>query len=93
MFERFGKVLDFLRHRKRDYQLTFNTPTGKLVLQDLSNFCRGNETCVVPGDVYRTFVLEGRREVLLRITQHLTLTSQQLMVLYGGVPAKPDEGE
>jgi hypothetical protein len=67
---------------KRAYQLAFNTPAGQAVLTDLSPFCRVRETCVVPGDRDRTYVLEGRREVYLRIRDYLDLTVEELVEKY-----------
>ena len=64
---------------KRAYQLVFNTPAGAAVLADLAPFCRARETCVVPGDRDRTWVLEGRRETYLRIRDYLDLTPEQLV--------------
>lgn len=68
----------FLQERKRAYQLAFTSPAGEQVLKDLATFCRAKETCVVPGAPDMTNVLEGRREVYLRIQQHLELTPEQL---------------
>lgn len=82
--ERVGRTIDFLRRRKRDYCLAFNTPAGNEVLIDLAKFCRASESCVVPGEHDASLVLEGRREVWLRIQQHLNLNSAQLFTLYGG---------
>lgn len=76
---------------KRAYQLAFNTPAGEAVLIDLSPFCRARETCVVPGDRDRTWVLEGRREVYLRIRDYLDLTPEQLVEKYTR-PAKGAHG-
>lgn len=67
---------------KRAYQLAFGTDAGKAVLIDLAPFCRAKETCVVPGDRDRTYVLEGRREVYLRIQDYLDLTVEQLVEKY-----------
>jgi hypothetical protein len=67
---------------KRAYQLAFNTPAGEAVLADLAPFCRARETCIVPGDHDRTYVLEGRREVYLRIREYLDLTPEQLVERY-----------
>lgn len=87
----------FLEQRKRSYQLLFGTafddPTPAVL--DLMSFCRANETCIVappngPIDRERTFVLEGRREVYLRIQQHLTLTVEQLAERYGAVALEKD---
>lgn len=87
-------TLDFLFNRKRSYQLTFqlNQPANVAVLEDLSKFCRANETCVVPGDRDKSLVLEGRREVWLRIQQHLQLPPEVLFTLYAGGQAPQSKG-
>lgn len=79
----YGKTLDFLRGRKRAYQLAFGSPAGQAVLADLATFCRANETCFNP-DPRIHAVAEGRREVWLRIQEHLNLSSEQLVALYAG---------
>lgn len=86
----FSEVIDYLRGRKKCYQLTFqlSQPANVEVMQDLAIFCRANESCVIPGDRDRTLLLEGRREVWLRIQQHLNLQPEQLFELYSGI-AKP----
>jgi hypothetical protein len=71
-----------LADRQRAYQLAFNTDAGKALLLDLGQFCRARETCVIPGDRDRTYVLEGRREVFLRIRDHLDLTVEDLFEKY-----------
>ena len=68
--------------RQRAYQLAFKEAAGQAVLADLATFCRARETCVIPGDRDRTYVLEGRREVYLRIRDHLDLTAEQLVEIY-----------
>lgn len=79
-------TLAFLSDRKKAYKLTFSlmNPASVRALADLAVFCRANESCVVPGDHDRTMLLEGRREVWLRITQHLNLSPEQLFDLYTG---------
>jgi hypothetical protein len=68
---------------KRAYQLLFNTPAGEAVLADMEWFWRARESCVAIKDgqidVYRTFLLEGRHEVYLRIRDYLDLTPEQLL--------------
>lgn len=83
-------ALGYLRDRKHAYQGTFNRtqPAAIYVLEDLAKFCRANESCVVPGDRDRSLILEGRREVWLRIQQHLHLTPEQLMALFNADYAK-----
>lgn len=77
-------ILDFLSNRKTSYLLTFEVsqPANVSVLEDLARFCRANESCVIPGDRDRTLMLEGRREVWLRIQQHLNLSPEQMFALY-----------
>lgn len=71
---------------KRAYQLTFNTEGGKAVLIDMEWFWRANaSTVAIRGgaiDVHGTFLLEGRREVYLRIRDYLDLTPEQLLEKY-----------
>lgn len=77
------QAFDFLRRRKRDYQLAFGSPAGQQVLADLAKFCRANETCF-HADPRIHAALEGRREVWLRITRQLNLSTEQLYALLGG---------
>lgn len=65
----------------RAYQLTFNSPSGQIVLADLAPFCRAVESCLVLGDTHATAALEGRREVFLRITQYARLTEEEILTL------------
>lgn len=89
----FEKALAYVTGRSTAYRLTFNDeqPADVAVQKDLARFCRANETCVVPGDPVATAILEGRREVWLRIQQHKNLTPEQLFRLYGGIAT--DKGE
>lgn len=82
------KLTEILSDRQRAYMLAFRTVAGEAILADLAVFCRANETCVIPGDRDRTYVLEGRREVWLRIRHHLDLTTEQLTERYPLRPAK-----
>ena len=67
-------------------------PHAETVLADLAQFCRAQETCVVVHpttkqiDPLATAVLEGRREVWLRITKALFLTDRQLLTLSQPIP-------
>jgi hypothetical protein len=74
----------------RAYQLCFGSPAGQAVLVDLAPFCRAAETCVVRGDRDATLVLEGRREVWLRIQQFARLSEEDILELRMG-RAKPQE--
>lgn len=64
------------------------TQAAQKVLADLMLFCRLGQSCVVFDkqgrvDPVATAVLEGRREVGMRIMQRLSITDEQLMSLYG----------
>lgn len=79
-----GKTLDFIRRRKQNYQMAFlSGSAGQEVLIDLARFCRANETCF-HADPRMHAVAEGRREVWLRIQNHLNLPIEQLYILFGG---------
>ena len=85
------KLLDFLAIRKRDYVLTFRkTLSGQAVLRDLARFCRARQTCYHPEEFMRG-VLTGRREVWLRINDHLNLSEAQLAELYSGRTLKNED--
>lgn len=74
-------VKEFLTSRKQQYQRTFSGVNGEAVLEDLARFCRANETTFLP-DARASAVLEGRREVWLRIQHHLNLSPDQLVALF-----------
>lgn len=86
------RTLQFIRFRKRDYQLTFRSVAGQGVLKDLGKFCRANESCF-QDDPRAHAVLEGRREVFLRIQKHLNLPEEQLYAILGGVILQPSEDD
>lgn len=91
--DRIKALFGFVTERQKAYKLCFGSIAGQLVLHDLIAFCRENETCVVAGDPAKTNVLEGRREVFLRIKEHLNLSAEQLATLYSGHTFIVDEGE
>ena len=70
-----AKARSFLTSRKQAYQLTFNPESvhAETVLRDLAKFCRAQESTFHP-DPRVEGRLDGRREVWLRITQHLNLS-------------------
>lgn len=75
----------YLSKRRTAYLRTFNCPPGAEVLIDLAKFCRANESCFHP-DARAHAVAEGRREVFLRIQQHLQLSPEQLFALWAPAP-------
>jgi translation initiation factor 2 beta subunit (eIF-2beta)/eIF-5 len=84
----YGLLLDGLRERKKGYHAI-----PQVVREDLARFCRAFESCVVPGDHDRTLLLEGRREVWLRCTQHWNLTAQELAVIYRATTVNEDQSD
>jgi hypothetical protein len=86
-------LLDRLRvalgDRRYAYQTVFKGPVAETVLQDLARFCRAHES-TFNQDARAHAVAEGRREVWLRIQNHLKLSPDQLWELYSGRPAKED---
>jgi hypothetical protein len=78
------RLKTFLITRKRSYQLALpkENLAAQAVLKDLAIFCRANTTTFHP-DPRIHAALEGRREVWLRIQQHLNLTADELVQIYG----------
>ena len=72
----------FLFRRRQAYISTFSGEVPKVVLADLARFCRANESTAHPNpDMWKQ--LEGRRQVWLRIQQHLQLTEDEIWDLLG----------
>lgn len=75
------KVRQALFHRQYAFQKTFQGPLAEEVLADLAKFCRAHESTFNP-DERAHALLEGRREVWLRIQNHLNLDSETLWNLF-----------
>lgn len=75
------KARQFLFARQYNYQRTFRSPPGEAVLRDLAKFCRAHTTTFHQDDRAHALA-EGRREVWLRIAQHLHLTPEDLWSVY-----------
>lgn len=71
----------FLRKRQAAYKKTFENPEGRKVLADLRRFCRATLPTADVTNVHSTYLLEGRREVWLRIMSHLSLTDEEVIKL------------
>ena len=84
-WDQWQRAVDYMRQRQRGYQLLFSTPHGKAVLADLHKFCRADQSCWHP-DARLHAILEGRREVWLRIQTHFRLTPDQMAQLAMGNP-------
>lgn len=80
---------DFLRGRTGSYCRVFSTKSrdAQVVLADLARFCRAHVSTGAPNP-YVAARLDGRREVFLRISQHLNLDDQTLWLLFGGQPTQ-----
>ncbi len=81
----------FLQRRKEGYRVFVNTPGGREVLADLAEFCRAHNT-TYDADPRLHARLEGRRDVWLRVEQHLNLPAEDLYRLAtGGASYVPPE--
>lgn len=70
-----------LRPRRAAYAKTFNTPEGRKVLADLKRFCRASVPTADVNNIHTTYLLEGRREVWLRVASMLQLTDEDVVQL------------
>jgi len=77
------RVKDFLFSRQQAYRSVFDGPKGDIVTADLARFCRAVESTGHP-DPHMAARLDGRREVFLRIQQHLQLSQDDLWKLLNG---------
>ena len=75
------KAKEFLVTRKQAYRQTFKGIYGERVLTDLARFCRANESTFNPNPRAEG-VLQGRREVWLRISKHLNFTDDELQAYF-----------
>jgi hypothetical protein len=85
---------NFLFRRRTAYVKTFLNPFGDEVLRDLAKFCRAHTSTFHP-DPRVHALAEGRREVWLRISQHLQLSEDELWRIYGNQSTtvrKPEDG-
>lgn len=81
MNELVAKALRFINRRRIAYKMVFDGQHAETVLKDLAKFCRANDPCFHPDNRVHA-LMEGRREVWLRIQKHLNLTDEQLLSLY-----------
>ena len=80
-------VRDLLRRvlssRQQEYKQTFKGPVAESVLRDLARFCRANVSTFHDNERLAA-KFDGRREVWLRIQNHLKLTPDDLFRLTTG---------
>lgn len=79
------KARAFLLDRQRAYRKVFGgkDKATKQVFEDLKYFCRADVSCFHE-DPRMHAVLEGRREVILRIGHHLDLNTDDMLNTYMG---------
>jgi hypothetical protein len=79
-------LLIHLGLRKKSYQSIFGKEgaIGSEAIRDLAKFCYAAKSTAVPNE-HLSMVLQGRREVWLRIAEHLNLQPEELASLYGAV--------
>ena len=77
----FGTVRDFLIARKQAYVGVFKGAKSAMVLADLSVFCRAEES-TFHTDPRVEGIMQGRREVWLRISKHLNLAPDELELYF-----------
>lgn len=77
--EAIAKAKDYLFARQQAYRQVFNPESvfAREVLKDLAKFCRAHDSAF-HADPRAHAALEGRREVWLRIEQHLKLSPDEL---------------
>lgn len=84
-----NQLYQIIQGRKVAYTKVFGGEVGavKEVFDDLNRFCRASEsTFHVDARVHA--LLEGRREVVLRIADYLSLSVDELVDKYGGKNGK-----
>ena len=74
-------VRDFLVTRGQAYRHVFKGLYAERELTDMAWFCRANESTFNP-DPRAEGILQGRREVWLRISKHLNLTDDELQAYF-----------
>lgn len=81
--EKIEVFLRRLNHRAFSYNRVFDrkSPYTQEVLKDLARFCRAHETSFM-SDARAHAVLEGRREVWLRIQEYLNLSVDEIYELH-----------
>lgn len=77
-----AKAQEWLFVRQTAYLKIFRGPYSDVVLRDLAKFCRAHTSTFHP-DPHLAAKMDGRREVWLRIQQHLQLNDEALWKLIG----------
>ncbi len=90
-FETARAAFAFLQRRKDSYRIFVAQPAGREVLRDLAEFCRAHAT-TYDADPRLDARMQGRRDVWLRIEQHLRLPADELYrIATGGATYAPQD--
>ena len=81
------KLRGLLFRRRYAYQQTFRGPFGEEVLKDLAVYCFASMT-TFQGDRDGALLAEGRRQVWLRMAEHLNMSPEELWKKYDGRAAE-----
>lgn len=92
MSDAIDNALAFIRERKRSYQQGCGSETTAVMMADLARFCRADTSCF-HADPRIHAALEGRREVWIRIQEHLTKSPEELLAIYGAAIQAPITGD
>lgn len=81
--DKLSRITDLFRKRAYAYKLVFdkNNQFTSVVLKDLAKFCRAHDS-TFDKDERRHAALEGRREVWLRIQEHMGFEPDELLKLH-----------
>lgn len=79
--EIFQDSMNFLFGRAGAYRAVFDGPRAREVLVDLAKFCRAHES-TADANPHIAARLDGRREVWLRIQEHIQMNNDDLWKLY-----------
>lgn len=75
-----------VRRRMRAYKDVFQrSGSCEAVMADLAKFCHFLASTYHPTSERETWILEGRRQVYLRIVQHLRLTPEEALTMFAGL--------
>lgn len=79
------QIKRFLKGRAGSYRRVFNKESrdSQAVLSDLAKFCRASKS-TAHIDPHMAARLDGRREVFLRIAEHLNMSTEELYQRYNG---------
>ena len=79
------RIKQYLANRAAAYRRVFNRESfdTDVVLADLARFCRATAS-TAHTDPYMAARLDGRREVWLRIAEHLNMSTEDLYRRYSG---------